>query len=264
MRVSKFGWVGAAILMGTCGAAGAFAQDPAQPPAGGARRAGGQGRGGAGGFGQGGFGQGRAGGQMSLVTVPVDILAKELKLTDDQKTALKAAQSKYQTDLRASFQPPADGAQVDRQARQAKMQEITQTATKEIDGILKDDQKPGATALVKNLQLLQSLRIPFQTYSDLKITDEQKTKLTALAADSQKDRTAKMQEMQAARQAGDNEKAQQIMQSMFGNGQPDEKTLAVLTADQKEVITKYVKANPPRQGGRPGAFGPGAGAAPQP
>ena len=129
---------------------------------------------------------------------------------------------------------------------------------------LKDDQKTGATALVKNLQLLQSLRIPFQTYSDLKITDEQKTKLTALAADVQKDRTAKMQEMQAARQAGDNEKAQQIMQSMFGNGQPDEKTLAVLTADQKEVITKYVKANPPRQGGRPGGFGPGAGAAPQP
>ena len=141
---------------------------------------------------------------------------------------------------------------------------ITQTATKSIDGILKDDQKIGAAALVKNLQMLQGLRIPFQTYSDLKLTDEQKTKLTTLAADVQKDRTAKLQEAATAQQAGDTDKAQQIRQGMFGNGQPDEKGLAVLTAEQKDVITKYVKANPPRQGGRPGAFGPGAGAARQP
>ncbi len=259
MRVSKFGWIGAAVVLGSCIAAGAFAQGAAgQPPAGGGRRGGGQGRGG---FGQGRFGAG--GGQLLLANVPVDILVKELKLTDDQKTAVTAAQTKYQTDLRASFQPPADGAQIDRAARQAKMQEISQQATKDINAVLKDEQKTDATVLVKNLQMLRGLRIPIETYSDLKLTGEQKTKLLALATDAAKDRAAKQAEIRAALDAGDAAKAQELQRALFtgfGNGQPDEKTMAVLTADQKDVLAKYAKANPPR-GRRPGGFGPGAGTA---
>jgi hypothetical protein len=50
---------------------------------------------------------------------------------------------------------------------------------------------------------------------------------------------------------------------MRGNGQPDEKALAVLTADQKELVTKYIKEHPQQgPGGR--RFGPGAGAAAAP
>ncbi len=247
MRMSKMSWIGAAVVLGSCAAVSALAQaDPAQPPGGRQRRPGG--------FGQG----GRFGGQLSLVSVNVDVLAKELKLTDEQKTSITAARTKMQTDMQAAFQPPADGSQPDRQAMQTKMQEINKTATKEIEAALKDDQKADAVVLLKNLQTLQTLRIPYQTYSDLKLTDDEKTKLGALAADAAKDRAAKMQEMQAARQAGDQEKMQQLMQSLRGTGQPDDKAMAALTADQKDLVTKYIKDHP--QGRRPGGFGPGGGA----
>jgi hypothetical protein len=255
MRISKFGLIGAAVVLGSCVTIGALAQAGAgQPPPGGARR--------------GGFGQGRFGalGGVTLVSVSPDVLAKELKLTDEQKTAIAAAQMKYQTDLRATFQRPADGSQPDRQAMQAKQRELSTQATKDIETVLKDDQKTDATALLKNLQALQTLRIPYQTYSDLKLTGEQRTKLTAMAADATKDRAAKRAELQAAQQAGDQAKVQEIIQSMGGfGGPPDEKTMAVLTADQKDVVTKYIKDHPAR-GRRPG-FGPGAAAnnrAPQP
>ena len=258
MRISMVGLVGAVVVIGSCVAAAAFAQDA--PPAGGrqGRAGGGQGRGG---FGQGGFGQGRFGGGLSLVTVPVDVLAKELKLTDEQKTAIAAAQMKQQTEQRALFQPSADGTPPDRQAMQAKMTELNQSATKEIEAILKD-KKADADTLVKSLSTLQTLRIPIQTYSDLKLTSDEKTKLVALAADVAKDRAAKMQEMQTARQAGDQAKVQELMAAFRPNGQPDEKALAALTADQKDLITKYIKDHPAPQGGpRRGGFGPGAGAA---
>ena len=259
MRISKFGWVGAAAVLGSCVAAGAVAQDAAgQPPAGGGQRRPG------GGFGQGRFGRG--GGQISILNVPVDILVKELKLTEDQKTAIVAAQTKYRTDAQALSQPPADGSQPDRQALGAKFQELGQKATKDIDAILKDDQKADATALTKNLQSLQMLSIPWQSYSDLKLTTEQKTKLTALAADTAKARAAKQQELQqeiqAARQSGDQAKMQELFTQMRGTGKPDEKTLEVLTAEQKDAITKYAKDHPQQPGRRPGGFGPGA--APQP
>ena len=257
MRLSKLGIIGAVVMLGSCATIGAFAQDAAgQPPA--VRPGGGQGRGG---FGQGRFG----GGGISLVNVPVDLLAKELKLSDEQKTTISAAQMKFTTDQRALFQPPADGSQPDRQAMMAKMQELNQAATKDIQAALKDDQKTDAVALIKSLQTLQRLRVPYQTYSDLKLTSEQKTKLTALAADVAKDMAAKQQEFTAARDAGDQAKMQELMAAMRPTGQPDAKTLAVLTAEQKELIEKYVKDHPQgRRPGGPGGFGPGANRAPQP
>jgi len=259
MRVSKFGWIGAAVVLSSCIAVGAMAQDAAgQPPAGGGqRRGGGQGRGG---FGQGRFGA--RGGQLLLVNLPVNFLVKELKLTDEQKTAVTEVQTKYRADMQALRQQPADGSQPDFRAIGAKVTELGQKSSKDIDAILKDDQKTEATALVKDLQMLQVLRIPYQTLDDLKLTSEQKTKLMAIAADVTKERTAKQQEIQAARQANDNAKAQELQQAFFaslGAGKPDEKALAVLTADQKDVIDKWQKANPQRGGGR--RFGPGAGAA---
>jgi len=251
MRVLRLGLISAAVVLGSCVAIGAIAQGAGQPPPGGRR--GGQGR-----FGQGGFG----GGQLTLSSpaVPIDLLVKELKLTDDQKTAIVAARMKAQTDTQALMQPGADGGRPNFQEILPKMQEINQKAAKDIDGTLKDDQKTEAAALLKNLTALQSLRIPIGTYSDLKLTADQKTKLAAASADVAKDRAAKLQELQAARQAGDQAKMQELMQGMRGNGQPDEKGLAILTADQKDLVTKYIKDHPQQNGRRPGGFGPGAGA----
>lgn len=249
MRISKFGWIGAAIVLGSCVGVTAFAQAGAGQPGGGQRR---------GLFGQGRFGQQ----QLSLVNAPIDVLAKELKLTDDQKTAITAARRKMQTDMQALMRP-ADGSQPNFQELQPKMQDINKKANTDIEAVLKDDQKADAPVLLKNLQTLQTVRIPMATYSDLKLTTEQKTKLAAVAADVAKDRAAKMQEFNAARQAGDQAKLQELAQAMRGNGQPDEKALAALTADQKDLVTKYIKDHPQQGGRRPGGFGPGAAPPPQ-
>jgi len=250
MRVSKFGLLGAAIVLGSCVAAGAFAQDAGQPPAGRQRRGGGQ------------FGQGRFGGglQLSIVNVSPDILATELKLSADQKTKITDIQKKLVADRQAAFQQPADGGQPDRQAQMAKFQELNQTAVKEITAVLTDDQKTSSTALLKDLQTLQALSLPYQTYSDLKLTSEQKTKLAALAADVIKSRQDLQQEIRAAAQAQDQAKMQELFGKMRGTGKPDEKTLAVLTDSQKATVDKYVKDHPAPANRRPGGFGPGAGA----
>jgi len=249
MRVLKLGSICAVLVLGSCVAGSVLAQDNAGAPGAGAPGGGRQGRGG--------FGQGRFGApQISLANIPVDLLTKELKLTDDQKTSVEKVRTKMRADMQAMA--PAPGTQVDFRELQQKSRAINEQANKDIEAVLNDDQKKQAPELVKTLQTVQTLRIPVQTYSDLKLTDDQKKKLAALAADVEKDRAAKMQEMQAARQAGDQDKMREIMTSMRGNGQPDEKTLAVLTADQKEIVQKYIKEHPQPAGGR--RFGPGAGA----
>jgi len=260
MRFTKFVWIGAAVLLASCATVAAIAQaDPAQPPGGR--------RGGGGGFGQGRFGGQFGGGQQLTLAspqVPVDLLAKELKLSDEQKTAITAARTKQQADMRALMTPPADGGQINFQELRPKMTAINEQATKDIDAALKPEQKTEATALLKTLSSLQAVGIPFQTYSDLKLSDDQKKKLGEVGAEVQKDRAAKMREAQDAQQAGDNQKAQEIRVSLRGNGQPNEKGLAILSTEQKDLVTKYIKEHPPQAGRRPGGFGPGANPAPQP
>ena len=250
MQVSKFGLTGAIAVLGSCVAVGAMAQPPAagQPPAG---RQGGRG---------GAFGRGRFGQPLTLANAPLDVLSTELKLTDDQKTAIAATRAKVQTDMAALR--PTDGTQPNFQELMPKIQEINQKAVKDIEAVLKDDQKSDAPALLKNLQVLQSLRIPLQTYSDLKLTAEARTKLSEVAASVAKDMAAKAQELQTARDAGDQAKMQELMVAMRGNRQPNEKALASLTAEQRDLIAKYIKDHPQQGGRRPGGPAPGAGAAP--
>lgn len=235
MRDWKLSCICAAVLLTATTAMGAYAQ------------AGGQ---------RGGRGGGRNAGPLTIATVPVDLLATELKLTDDQKTKITAARTKMQQDLQAAR--PAAGAATDRQAQAAKRQEINQQAVKDIEEVLTPDQKKQEPDLIKNLSALRSTGIPMPTYGDLKLTDEQRTKLAALAGDIDKDRAQKMKDMQEARQAGDQAKVTEIQQSLRGGNTPNEKALALLTDSQKETITKYQKDHPARagRGGRQGAAPP--------
>jgi hypothetical protein len=223
----------------------------AQPPGGGPP-----------GFGRGGFGRGFGmfgGMPMSVVNVPPDVLEKELKLSAEQKNRIVAVQQKSRDEMRSLFPPPGGGgAPPDFQAMGERMREINESATKDIEATLSDSQKKQLPGMLKSLQNLMTLGIPIQVKSDLKLTDAQSKKLEALAAQVQKERQAKMQEMQAAFQSGDREKAREIMQSMGGRfGQPNDKAMALLNANQQGIVKKWIKDNPPRPGGfgRPG--GPG-------
>jgi len=239
MRGGRLGLICAAALLGCCVAGSVLAQ--AQP--GGAGAAGGrrQGRGGQGRGGQ--FGRG---GQVTLVTVSPNVLGSELSLTDDQKTKIKGIQEQAAKDLQALRPQAGGGAPANPQETQQKRRDITMKATTDIQAVLTDDQKTKSGPLLKKLTAVQSVGIPIGVYGDLKLTDDQVTKLTDVSAEVTKERTQKLADAQAAQQAGDTAKAQEIRQSMRTTG-PNEKAMAILTDAQKEAVTKYIKDHPAPQ-----------------
>ena len=231
----------------------------------------GNGGGGFGGF-AGGFGGQRGGGlmQMGLSNLPVDVLVKGLKLTDDQKTKVDDVQKKIREAQRAAFgggnNPFGGGAgggnrpdPAQLQEMMTKMQEDRKKNDAQIEAVLTDDQKKALPAFLKDVQTFQTAQLPLALVGDLKLTDDQKTKMAAVVTQIQKIATEKRQE------AMDNQDFQSLREIMTQTQTAlKDKTRALLTADQKAMVEKYEKENPNQgfggRGGRGGAPGaPGAG-----
>jgi cell division protein ZapA (FtsZ GTPase activity inhibitor) len=189
--------------------------------------------------GGGGRGQGR-GQQATLATIPVDLLAGPLKLTDEQKTKIKAAQEKVtkaMAEARAAAQNGGGGGG----AFQA-IRETQQAANTEITGILTEEQKGKVEGVVKEFGAYQQLGLPLQVVGELKLTDDQKSKIKPIAEEMQK----KVAELRAGGGQPDRQAMQQIRQDYTS------KAAAILTDDQKKAIEKWRMANPMRRpGGNP-------------
>ena len=226
---------------------------------------------GGGGFG-GGFGGQRGGGlmQMGLSNLPVDVLVKGLKLTDDQKTKVDDVQKKIREAQRAAFgggnNPFGGGAgggnrpdPAQLQEMMTKMQEDRKKNDAQIEAVLTDDQKKALPAFLKDVQTFQTAQLPLALVGDLKLTDDQKTKMAAVVTQIQKIAQEKRQE------AMDNQDFQSLREILTQTQTAlKDKTRALLTADQKAMVEKYEKENPNQgfggRGGRGGAPGaPGAG-----
>jgi len=236
MRGGRVGLIFAAVALGCCIAGTALAQaQPGGAGAGGRRQGRGQGRGGQ-------FGRGA---QVTLASLSVDAWGTELGLNDDQKTKIKAVQEQAQKDL-AALRPQAGAAPANPQETAQKRREINTKATADINAILTDDQKTKSGPLLKKLGSLQAVGIPAGVYGELKLTDDQVTKLTAVSDEVTKDRTQKLADATAAQQAGDTAKAQEIRQSLRTTG-PNEKAMAILTDAQKASVQKWIKDHPAPQ-----------------
>jgi Spy/CpxP family protein refolding chaperone len=227
-----------------------------------------------GGFGGGfgGFGGQRGGGmmQMGLSGLPVDVLVKGLKLTDDQKTKVDDVQKKIREAQRAAFgggnNPFGGGAgggnrpdPAQLQEMMTKMQEERKKNDAQVEAVLTDDQKKALPAFLKDVQTFQTAQLPLALISDLKLTEDQKTKMAAVVKQVQTISQEKRQE------AMDNQDFQALREIMTQTQTAlKDKTRALLTADQKAMVEKYEKENPNQgfggfggRGGRGGA--PGAG-----
>jgi Spy/CpxP family protein refolding chaperone len=224
---------------------------------------------GGGGFG-GGFG-GQRGGmmQMGLSSLPVDVLVKGLKLSDDQKTKIDDVQKKVREAQRAAFGggnnpfggggTRPDPAQL--QEMMTKMQEERKKNDAQVEAVLTDDQKKALPAFLKDVQTFMTAQLPLALIGDLKLTEDQKTKMAAVVKQVQTISQEKRQE------AMDNQDFQALREIMTQTQTAlKEKTRALLTADQKAMVEKYEKENPNQgfggfgRGGRGGAPGaPGAG-----
>jgi hypothetical protein len=241
MKFGKIGLICVSLFLLSAVSIAALAQGAGQP--GGGRQGGGQ--------------RGQRG--AALVTIPVSVLDSYLKLTADQKAKITAIQNQYKEDSKA-FAPAQGGAQPDQQAAadlRQKRQEVNQKADTDIKAVLTDDQTKLVPDMNKDLQAYQAVGIPVGVLGDLKLTSPEKTQIAAIADASQKDRQAKMQELQQS--GGD----RQAMMAAFTELQKaaHDKIMAVLTTSQKTTLETYLKEHPqPQFGGgrRPG----GAGAPP--
>ncbi|MCW3055707.1 MAG: hypothetical protein JWN14_4877 [Chthonomonadales bacterium] len=257
MKFGKIGLMCASLFLLSAVAATSFAQGNGAVAAGGARRqrqGGGQGQ------------RGQRGGN-PLVTMPLSVMDSYLKLTADQKTKITAIQTQYKTDAKAFTPAPvAPGEMPDRQAQQemrTKQREASTKADTDIKAVLTEDQTKLIPDMNKELGSYTAVNIPVGVLPDLKLTADQKTKITTIAADSQKEMQAKFQEAQANGGQVDQAAMQEMRKAS------SDKVTAVLTDTQKTTLADYRKAHPtPQFGGRGGAGGGrragGAGAAPPP
>jgi hypothetical protein len=217
-------------------------------------------QGGGGGGQRGGGGRG-FGGPPTVSNLPLPYLAFALNLNDDQKTKIQAVQEKVRTDSRAARQPDASGQRPDRAAVQAKMKEINDQAKSDIEAILTDTQKRKVDGAIKEAGTFNTVGIRLEVVPDLKLTAEQKTKLTDIAETATKEMQPIMKDMADARQAQDQQKMQEAGQAMqAARKATQDKALAVLNDDQKATIEKYDKEHPIQRRG-PGGAGAGAGTA---
>ena len=176
--------------------------------AGGARAGRGQGR-----------GQGRQG--AGLATMPVATLSYLVTLKDDQKTKIGEIQTKFTEDRKAAT------------GDQAKMRELNMKATEDINAVLTDDQKTKLKDLMPVLSMLQQSRaIPLVALPDVKLTDEQMTKVKDAAKETQDKITALPQ---ADRRTGRAPLVAEFKTKVEG----------LLTEEQKKtVVAKTPKAAP--------------------
>ena len=226
----------------------------------------GNGGGGFGGF-AGGFGGQRGGGmmQMGLSNLPVDVLVKGLKLTDDQKTKVDDVQKKIREAQRAAFgggnNPFGGGAgggnrpdPAQLQEMMTKMQDERKKNDAQIEAVLTDDQKKALPAFLKDVQTFQTAQLPLPLIGDLKLTEDQKTKMAAVVKQVQTISQEKRQE------AMDNQDFQALREIMTQTQTAlKDKTRALLTADQKAMVEKYEKENPNQGFGARGGRGGGQG-----
>lgn len=193
--------------------------------------------------------QGRRAGQprrISLVEnqlplLDVDMMKSYLKLSDEQVTKIKPIHDKALTAMREMLARDGDKPPTREELgpRVRKFQQTVQEGHKEIEGILTEDQKKKVPEMEKDMTLFNSVGLPPATMADLKINEEQKKKLKALSEETQTKRSGLTPE-----ERRDRAKVNALTQ------EARQKAMEILTAEQKGIVEKWRKENPPRaQGG---------------
>jgi Spy/CpxP family protein refolding chaperone len=196
--------------------------------------------------------------------VPIAALEAGLKLTDDQKTKIAKIQKDVQQSRRSMMpRPDQDGGgppdPEQMRAAMDKMRSKEDQAKSSIEAVLTDEQKQALPGLLKEIDALREAGIPAEVYGDLKLTGSQKKQLVALAKKSQDAMRAKMDSLQPG---GDFESVRSAMDQ--SRRQAHSRAMALLTAEQRDLVQKYQQAHPrPDRGpggpGGPEGFGPPPG-----
>jgi len=112
-----------------------------------------------------------------------DAVAKELKLTDDQKAKIRKINEKAQASVREAFEGLADLSPEERQERMAGLREKMQNQRKEtnkaLEAVLTEDQAKRLKEIFIQVLGEQSLRNP-EVQAALGLSDDQKAKIRSI------------------------------------------------------------------------------------
>jgi hypothetical protein len=210
----------------------------------------------------GGGGGGRRGGMMGgmmgrggLGMLRIPEVQKELKMTPDQIAKVDTKQQ----EMRSAFQAGQGGGQGgDPEERQKRMAEMQAMQTKAVTDILNADQQKRYHQLELQQQGTMALASRKDIQDELKLTDDQKTKIDDIRQKAMDDMRSSMQGVDF--QSMTAEERQQMMTKMReAQKSTSDKIEAILTDDQKKQW-KDMQGTPfkfpPMQ---PGRGGPGGG-----
>ena len=171
---------------------------------------------------------GRFGGStdgMRVNLLAVSQVQDALKLSDEQKTKLTKLTDDYRSQMQEIRGGLGNVSDEERQKKFAEMGEKTKAAAEEVGKVLSKEQSERLGHSVLQAQGAGALHDE-KVAAELKLADDQKQKLSAIGEESRNKMRENFQNQ------GGQEKGQEIMK------EANEKSLAVLTAEQREQFAK--------------------------
>jgi Spy/CpxP family protein refolding chaperone len=213
----------------------------------------------------------------SLVNAPITAMTRYFGLTEEQAKKIEEIQKNARPDFKAIFQDAfkiseGDGAttttpdgrtirtlsirvdpekmkemEAKAQERNAKLQQDMERAEKEIELVLTPEQRPGVNPFLRDLELFQGAQLPPELIRDLDLNGPQKRKLQIIVRDAVAAQEQQRQQIVAKARAGGDLTGIGATFKSFQDGVRD-KSLAVLTPEQRALVEKWEKENPRRYG----------------
>jgi hypothetical protein len=185
-----------------------------------------------------------------------------LKLSDTQKSKIAEIQHNFHAQQRNLMPPPPEegAAPPDREAMREnmqKMRELGRKSTEEIMAVLSNEQKQALPPILKDVDALRIAGIPLEIFGDLKLSSAQIQKIIAIGNEFR----SKMRPPREGgndgpppppREGGNDGPPPPPRGRENGRREVVQKTNAVLTEAQRELIKKWVEEHP-----RPPFGGPG-------
>ena len=184
---------------------------------------------------------GMMGGQgMGLMLLANAQVQKELELVDDQKAKIKELSDKLQADMREAFSGMRD---LSAEERQKKMEELRKKGEERITSLQKDVDKILLPHQQKRLKQIRFQTLGDRALSDaeiikeLGITDEQKSKIEAIAKESREANQKLFEGIRDVPQAERQAKMAELREKTDkARKEAQDKTLGILTDAQKAKL----------------------------
>lgn len=197
---------------------------------------------------------------ISAANISLPFLDSQLNLTTDQDAKIKQIQADARIQRDALRPRPGQGLQngppsrAEMEANRAKVEVIDNAAAAKAKAVLSASQQKALPDLLTQVDALRSDGIPLQIYGDLKLTANEKDKLTTVGqAAAKADKAA----IDKALKSGDFRSLRQTMQESRESTRA--KMDAILTDAQRQMLDDFRQSHPRGGPGGPGTGGPPPG-----